>query len=168
MHCQGPIIRFYSANDITHRDAPWKGRIIRLLRAVRRKQVPTVGVYPGVGRINLFLRWMVRKDAVDAGGWSRIVVIQRFGGALNLNLHFHALVLDGVFTPGREGLRFHALARLTTLDVEEVLATIDPLIERLIRHRGLAADGRETGALERRRRRCWPGWRRLRCRARRR
>ena len=27
-----------------------------------------------------------------------INVLQRFGGALNLNLHFHALVLDGVYT----------------------------------------------------------------------
>jgi hypothetical protein len=25
------------------------------------------------------------------------VVIQRFGGALNLSIHFHALVPDGVF-----------------------------------------------------------------------
>ena len=32
-------------------------------------------------------------------------VIQRFGGALNLNIHFHALVLDGVCTIA------HAIAR---------------------------------------------------------
>jgi hypothetical protein len=27
-----------------------------------------------------------------------VVVVQRFGGALNLNIHLHALVLDGMFT----------------------------------------------------------------------
>ncbi len=44
-------------------------------------------------------------------------------------------------------LRFHPLRRLTTLDVEEVLATIEPLIARLQR-RGLSADGEEAGATD--------------------
>jgi hypothetical protein len=75
-----------------------------------------------------------------AGG---VVVIQRFGGALNLNLHFHALVLDGVFAPAGGGeLGFHPLDELTTLDVEEVLATIEPLVARRLRRRGLAGGGR--------------------------
>jgi hypothetical protein len=35
--------------------------------------------------------------AVAPGGSSGAVVLaQRFGGALNLNLHLHALVLDGI------------------------------------------------------------------------
>jgi hypothetical protein len=73
-----------------------------------------------------------------AGG---VVVIQRFGGALNLNLHFHALILDGVFAPVDGGaLGFHPLDELTTLDVEEVLATIAPLVARRLRRRGLAGD----------------------------
>jgi hypothetical protein len=39
--------------------------------------------------------------------------IQRFGGALNLNVHFHALVLDGVFAPDDGGrLQFHRTPRL--------------------------------------------------------
>ena len=60
-----------------------------------------------------------------------------FGGALNLNVHIHALVLDGVF--GRDGtgaLRFHATPGLTTLDVAEVLATVEPLIARQLQRRG--------------------------------
>jgi hypothetical protein len=73
-----------------------------------------------------------------AGG---IVVIQRFGGALNLNLHFHALILDGVFAPADGELRFHALDELTTLDVEEVLATIEALVARRLHRRGLTGDG---------------------------
>jgi hypothetical protein len=82
-----------------------------------------------------------RDAGVRHGRAGGIVVIQRFGGALNLNLHFHALVLDGVFAPVAEGaLRFRALDALTTLDVEEVLATIEPLVARRLRSRGLAAD----------------------------
>jgi hypothetical protein len=73
-----------------------------------------------------------------AGG---VVVIQRFGGALNLNLHFHALILDGVFASvGGDALRFHALDELTALDVEEVLATVEALVSRRLRRRGLAGD----------------------------
>ena len=40
------------------------------------------------------------------------------------------------------------LRRLTTLDVEDVLATIEPWINRLVRRRGLAADAHETDAID--------------------
>jgi hypothetical protein len=62
----------------------------------------------------------------------------RFGGALNLNVHVHALVLDGVFARNRAGaLNFHPTRRLTALDVAEVLATVEPRITRLLDRRGL-------------------------------
>lgn len=62
---------------------------------------------------------------VEAGRGGGVVVTQRFGGALNLNVHLHALVLDGVFVREDTGaLRFHPTPDLTTLDVEEVLATV--------------------------------------------
>ena len=38
-------------------------------------------------------------DAGGAGGRSgAVAIVQRFGGALNTNTHFHTLALDGVFT----------------------------------------------------------------------
>ena len=67
-----------------------------------------------------------------------MAVIQRFGGALNLNVHVHALVLEGVFARGRaDSLEFHPTPRLTALDVAEVLATVEPGIARLLDRRGL-------------------------------
>jgi len=46
-----------------------------------------------------------------------------------------------VFAPtGGGALTFHPLDELTTLDVEEVLATIEPLVARRLRRRGLAGD----------------------------
>jgi hypothetical protein len=39
-----------------------------------------------------------RDGGVGAGRGGAVAVIQRFGGALNPNVHIHALVLDGVFT----------------------------------------------------------------------
>jgi hypothetical protein len=70
-----------------------------------------------------------------------VIVVQRFGGALNLNVHFHALVLDGVFVRACDGgLRFHRAPAPTEADVADVLATILPGLQaRLARH-GLADD----------------------------
>ena len=75
-----------------------------------------------------------------------VAIIQRFGAALNLNVHVHALVLDGVFARNRAGaLNFHPASRLTTLDVAEVLATVEPRIKRLLGRRGLG-DGDNDGS----------------------
>ena len=76
-------------------------------------------------------------------------MIQRFGGALNLNVHFHALVLDGVFARDDAGaLRFHPTPDLTTLDVEEVLATVEPVIARRLRRLGRGPDAGEAEATD--------------------
>ena len=40
-----------------------------------------------------------------------VVHAQRFGSALNLNLHFHALVLDGVFVESDGAPVFHESRR---------------------------------------------------------
>jgi len=52
-------------------------------------------------------------------------VVQRFGRALNLNVHLHALVLDGVFTHADGVVRFHPVARLTSADVMARIARRD-------------------------------------------
>jgi hypothetical protein len=70
-----------------------------------------------------------------------VSVLQRFGGSVNLNVHVHALVLDGVFarTVGG-GLRFHAAPVPSSTDVGEVLATIVPRVRALLRRHGLDED----------------------------
>ena len=52
-----------------------------------------------------WLRRRARADGVTDGRGGAVAVIQRFGGALNLNIHIHALVLDGVFARDRAPLR---------------------------------------------------------------
>jgi hypothetical protein len=85
-----------------------------------------------------FLRARARDGGVADARGGAVAVIQRFGGALNLNLHVHALVLDGVFARNRAGaLNFHPVPRLTALDVAEVLATVEPRIKRLLDRQGL-------------------------------
>jgi hypothetical protein len=93
-----------------------------------------------------FLRARARDSGVADGRGGAVAVIQRFGGALNLNVHVHALVLDGVFARNRAGtLNFHPTRRLTALDVAEVLATVQPRIKRLLDRRGLG-DGDDDGS----------------------
>ena len=70
-----------------------------------------------------FLRARGCDGAVANGRGGAVAVIQRFGGSLNLNLHVHALVLDGVFTRNPAGaLNFHPTCRLTSLDVERAIS----------------------------------------------
>jgi len=74
-----------------------------------------------------------------------VTVIQRFGGGLNLNVHFHTLVLEGVFTATDDGgVRFHPLPAPTDEEVARVLATVATRVRRLLRRRGLeAGEGRD-------------------------
>jgi Putative transposase len=53
------------------------------------------------------LRSWARTRGLGDARSGAVIVVQRFGGALNLNVHFHALMLDGVFVRARlsrEGL----------------------------------------------------------------
>ncbi len=91
--------------------------------------------------IRAVLGWLRRRaqlDDVADGRGGAVAVLQRFGGALNLNVHIHALVLDGVFTKDQAGtVAFHPTPSLTALDVAEVLATAEPRIARLLNRRGI-------------------------------
>ncbi len=64
-----------------------------------------------------------------------ITFVQRFGGALNLNVHFHCLVPDGVFARENGQVRFVALAPLSDEDVRKVLHRVVVRVVRLLRPR---------------------------------
>ena len=75
-----------------------------------------------------------------------MAVVQRFGGAMNLNVHVHALVIDGVFARDGAGVRFWPAPVLQDLDVAEVLATIVPRVRRLLERRGMGEGDDDAGA----------------------
>jgi len=68
-----------------------------------------------------------------------VTVVQRFGGALNLNVHFHTLVLDGAYGSSEDGrgLRFHPAPPPTNVELERVLDRVVRGIARVIEQRGL-------------------------------
>ena len=65
-------------------------------------------------------------------------MIQRFGGGLNLNVHFHTRALDGVFAPSPAGpLAFHPTDAPSDAEVAQMLGTIRRRVGRLLRRRRL-------------------------------
>jgi len=78
--------------------------------------------------VRAVLGWYRRR--ARRAGWAdghsgSVTVIQRFGSGLQLNVHSHALVLDGVFTEAADGtLRLHPAPAPTDLEVARFVATI--------------------------------------------
>jgi hypothetical protein len=75
---------------------------------------------------------------IGRGRTGMLTVVQRFGSGVNLNVHFHTLALDGVFTertPGR--LQFHAATPPSDEAVGAVLSAIRYRVGRLLARRGL-------------------------------
>jgi hypothetical protein len=73
-----------------------------------------------------FLRHVAHLAGVVDGRGGAVAIVQRFGGAMNLNVHAHALVIDGVFARDGADVHFCPAPRLTAADVADVLATIVP------------------------------------------
>jgi hypothetical protein len=54
-------------------------------------------------------RQQAQRQGIPAGRTGTVTAVQRFGGGLNLDVHFHTLALDGVFVRSPAGrLAFHA------------------------------------------------------------
>jgi len=69
-----------------------------------------------------------------------VVLAQRFRGALNLDLHFHVLVIDGTYSAPATNLlappTFHEAAPLTDQDVTEVVVRLRRRIVKYLRRWG--------------------------------
>ncbi len=77
-------------------------------------------------------RRRARPHGLADGETGMVTSVQRFGGALNAHLHFHTLVLDGVFVREPDGtLRFHPAPPPTDDDVRRVVARLRRRLEHL-------------------------------------
>jgi hypothetical protein len=77
-------------------------------------------------------RRQARRRGLASGETGMVTSVQRFGGAVNLHVHFHTLVLDGVFVRDPDGtLHFHPAAPPTDADVRWVVARVRRRLERL-------------------------------------
>jgi hypothetical protein len=70
-----------------------------------------------------------------------VTFIQRADSSLRLNVHFHCLVLDGVYVRDPEGqLHFHALSRPTPEEVAQVARWTHEAIARVLARHGRSLD----------------------------
>ncbi len=72
---------------------PWERRWL----LARRPELARKLLGLALRRIRRFLRMRAKRRGVVGGRSGSVTVVQRFGWALNLNVHFHVLMLDGVY-----------------------------------------------------------------------
>ncbi len=77
-----------------------------------------------------------------------VTLIQRFGSALNLNIHFHMLFLDGVYTFEGPRPRFHRAPRSAPDELAKLLHTISKRVARLLERQGLLVRDPEHSYLD--------------------
>ena len=97
-----------------------------------------------------FHRHRARRHGIRDGRSGSVTVIQRFGGGLNLNIHFHTLLVDGVFFAEGDGdtLGFRPLPPPTDEEVGVVLARIAARVQRLLKRRGLDPSDADPSQLD--------------------
>ena len=101
----------------------------------------------GVLRIGLdvVMGWY-REQAVMRGvkapRTGSVTVVQRFGGALNLNVHFHTLLLDGVYARDAQSgrLRWHRVGHPSTRTIEQLVVRIADRAEEWLSEQGYGTD----------------------------
>ncbi len=92
--------------------------------------------------------WLVKKAGFThkTAKTGAVTLIQRLGSALNLNIHFHMLFLDGVYEVDSEGsvCQFHGIKSPTSGEMNLLLHRISERIACLLEREGYLE--RESGA----------------------
>jgi hypothetical protein len=76
-----------------------------------------------------------------------VTLIQRFGSALNLNIHFHMLFLDGVYVGGANGTRFRWVKAPTSVELTQLVHRIARRVGRFLERQGLLERDAENSYL---------------------
>jgi len=114
---------------------PWP---LRFLYASRPKVLTrTLAVITRAIETDLIHRaGLTRKSGARSG---IVTLIQRFGSALNLNVHLHMIVIDGVYTFDDDAMRFHSVKAPGSDDMK---ALLDRIIRNTSRYFHIATDRR--------------------------
>ena len=122
-------------------DVPVRQYVLSLPYELRKLAAFQADVLTALGRIFVdaifaSYRARARRSGVEDGQGGAINFVQRFG-SLNLNVHFHVVVPDGVFTrdPGA-GVVFHPAAAPTREQLEAIVQRVHDRAEAWLRRRG--------------------------------
>lgn len=96
--------------------------------------------------INNYLRKKARKLGRKWGETGIISFLQRAGSAVNLNLHFHLLALDGIYSLDDAGEAiFTRVSGIKNDEISRVLSAVSRRVLKYLRHVGrLPAEGEEV------------------------
>lgn len=93
---------------------------------------------------------LIKKAGLDksTAQTGAVTLIQRFGSALNLNVHFHMLFIDGVYQEKHNGqLRFHRVSAATNSELNTLVATISQRVAGHLERQGLLVRDDESSYL---------------------
>lgn len=113
----------------------WRSRLgydAKLLSNLTRLFVQTV------------LEFYARRGGGERDRSGSVTAVQRTASDLKLQPHLHAVFLDGVYRERDGELAFHALPRLSTTEVAEVLERTSKRIRKWLRKRGLLQEADEA------------------------
>ena len=85
-------------------------------------------------------RWYAEAAGRRDGKTGSISIQQRFGSALNLNLHYHVIFLDGVYVRGADGRLSFRRVTPHTADVERLVVEIADACEAWLAEQGCGAE----------------------------
>ena len=81
-----------------------------------------------------------KRTGIQKGQCGAVTFVQRFGGSLNLNIHLHSLVLDGIYyVDAKQQIRFRRLPPPSDSEVKHITERIARRIMRLLERRGLGS-----------------------------
>jgi hypothetical protein len=104
----------------------WMARDSRLLGAVLAVVIRAIAG---------FQRDRARRLGVEAGESGSVTLVQRFGGSVNLNIHFHTLMIEGVYVSQGQKAVFQPLGPPDTQEVKRVLRQIQKRVMRVLKKR---------------------------------
>ena len=93
---------------------------------------------------------LIKKAGVKAtqAQTGAVTLIQRFGSALNLNVHFHMLFIDGAYQEKHNGqLRFHRVDAPTASELNTLVAAISQRVVGHLERQGLLVRDDESSYL---------------------
>jgi hypothetical protein len=85
-------------------------------------------------------RARAHREGIPRSEGGAVTMLQRFGGSLNLNLHMHVAVLDGVFTRDEQGVRFHSASPPDPADLDAIVRSVHRRALKWLGRRGYLND----------------------------
>jgi hypothetical protein len=123
-------------------NVPVRQYVLTLPYELRRLAAFKADVLTAIGRIAveaIFASYRARakRNGIEDGQCGAINFVQRCGSSVNLNVHFHVALLDGVFTRDEDaGVLFHPTSTPTREELDEIVKRVEKRVMAWLRRRG--------------------------------